>query len=586
MPEFAPILVGISVLFLLVALYSGRIRAEVAFFSAVMFLTVFGVLTPKEAISGFANEQLAVIILLLILSDTIRKTNVMDALFNRLFKGIKSQRSFVGRMLFFIAPASAFFNNTPLVAMMMPYVHSWSKRNGISPSKLLIPLSYVTILGGCMTLVGTSTNLIVNGMAVDAGLPSLGIFDFTLVGLPLALVGGVYMIFFSERLLPNHKDAMDKFTKDWREYFVETEVGTQSSLIGKTILQAGLRNLKGNFLVEIVRNESIITPVSPTHILRSHDRLIFTGGLDTIQEMVKAEVGLSLPKTCESNTLSDVVEVVISYNSSLIGKAVKDSDFRGKYDAAIVAIHRNGEKLSGKLGDIKLEAGDALLLFAGRDFYKRATENAFYTISQQQNVRVQGRKALMVIIGVLASIITSAITPVPLFTCLLIVLAGTLLSGILTATEVRKGLDVNLLAIMAFGLAMGKALINSGAADLIAHQVLTLGQGLGPVAVIAGIFAVTNILGAYMTNKAAVALTFPVSISLAQSMGLPLEPFILVVAFGGAASFITPIGYQTNLMVYGSGGYNFKDFMKVGLPLTLIYVVFGTLLLSWYYDLF
>lgn len=586
MTEFAPILVGVSVLFLLVALYSGKIRAEVAFFSAVMFLTVFGVLTPKEAISGFANEQLAVIILLLILSDTIRKTNVMDALFNTLFKGTKSQRSFVARMMLFVAPASAFFNNTPLVAMMMPYVHSWSKRNGMSPSKLLIPLSYVTIVGGCITLVGTSTNLIVNGMAVDAGFPSLGIFDFTLAGLPLAIVAGLYLFFFSDRLLKDHKDAVDEFKEDWREYFVETEVGNHSSLIGKTIQQAGLRNLRGNFLVEIVRSERIITPVSPLHILRSHDRLIFTGGLDSIQEMVKAEMGLSLPKTCEADNLSDVVEVVISYNSSLIGKTVKDSDFRGKYDAAIVAVHRNGEKLSGKVGDVQLEAGDALLLFAGRDFDKRATENAFYTISKRQNVRVQGKKALMVILGVLASIVVSAVAPIPLFTCLLVVLAGTLLSGILTTTEVRKGLDVNLLVIMAFGLAMGRALINSGAADMIAQQVLGIGKGLGPVAVIAGIFTVTNLLGAYMTNKAAVALIFPISMSLAKSMNLPVEPFILVVAFGGAASFITPIGYQTNLMVYGSGGYNFNDFMKIGLPLTIIYITLGTVLLSLQYGLF
>lgn len=585
MPEFAPILVGVSVLFLLVALYSGKVRAEVAFFLAVMFLTVFGVLTPKEAISGFANEQLAVIILLLILSDTIRKTNVMDVIFNRIFKGTSGQRSFITRLMIFIAPASAFFNNTPLVAMMMPYVHSWSKRNGLSPSKLLIPLSYATIMGGCMTLVGTSTNLIVNGLAVDAGLPGLDIFDFTLIGLPLAAVGGVYLVFFAGRMLPDRKDAVDGFGDDWREYFVETEVGRNSLLIGSTIQDAGLRNLKGNFLVEIVRNDRIITPVSPKHILRSHDRLIFTGGLDTIQDMVKAEMGLSLPKTCESNHLSDVVEVVVSYNSSLIGKTIKDSDFRGKYDAAIVAVHRNGEKLSGKLGDVELEAGDALLLFAGRDFYKRATENAFYTISRRQNVRVQGGKAALVMLGVLASVIVSALTPVPLFTCLLLVLAATLMAGILTATEVRKGLDVNLLAIMAFGLAMGKALINSGAADIIASSVLDVGKGFGPVAVIGGVFAITNILGAYMTNKAAVALTFPISISLAQSMGLPLEPFVLVVAFGGAASFITPIGYQTNLMVYGSGGYNFNDFMKIGLPLTIIYIMLGTLLLTWRYGL-
>lgn len=585
MAEFAPILVGISVLFLLVALYSGKIRAEVAFFSAVMFLTVFGVLTPKEAISGFANEQLAVIILLLILSDTIRKTNVMDALFNRLFKGTKSQRSFVARMMFFVAPASAFFNNTPLVAMMMPYVHSWSKRNGMSPSKLLIPLSYVTIVGGCMTLVGTSTNLIVNGMAVDAGLPSLGIFDFTFTGLPLAIISGLFMYMFSDRMLPGHKDVLDEFKEDIRQYFVETEVGQQSVLIGKTIQQAGLRNLKGNFLVEIVRNERIITPVSPAHILRSHDRLIFTGGLNTIQDLVTTDMGLSLPKTCEADHLSDVVEVVISYNSSLVGKMVKDSDFRGKFDAAIVAIHRNGENLSGKLGDVILEAGDALLLFAGRDFYKRATENAFYTISKQQNVRVESKKAILVVASLILSIVISAVSSVPLFTCLLVSLAITLLSGTLTVTEVRKGLDINLLVIMALGLAMGRALTNSGAANMIADQVLNLGKGLGPVAVLAGIFAVTNLLGAYMTNKAAVALIFPISISLAQSLGTPMEPFILVVAFGGAASFITPIGYQTNLMVYGSGGYTFGDFMRIGLPLTLIYIILGTLLLSWQYGI-
>lgn len=586
MAEFAPILVGASVLFLLVALYSGKIRAEVAFFSAVMFLTVFGVLTPKEAISGFANEQLAVVMLLLILSDTIRKTNVMDALFAKLFKGAETSNSFIARMMMYVAPASAFFNNTPLVAMMMPYVHSWSKQHGVSPSKLLIPLSYVTIVGGCITLVGTSTNLIVNGMAVDAGLPSLGIFDFTFAGLPLAIVAGLYMYFFSGSLLRDRKDAAGEFEDDWREYFVETEVGKSSSLIGKTIQEAGLRNLKGNFLVEIVRNEKIITPVSPTHMLRAYDRLIFTGGLDTIQDLVKADMGLSLPKTCEAEHLSDVIEIVISYNSSLIGKTVKDSDFRGKYDAAIVAVHRNGEKLSGKLGEVELEAGDALLLFAGRDFYKRATENAFYTISMRQNVLVQGKKALMVILGMLASIIVSAVTPVPLFTCLLIVLAGTLLAGILTVTEVRKGLDINLLVIMALGLAMGRALINSGAADMIAEQVLLHGRSLGPVAVIAGIFTVTNLLGAYMTNKAAISLIFPISISLAQSMNLPVEPFILVVAFGGAASFITPIGYQTNLMVYGSGGYNFNDFMKIGLPLTFIYITLGTLLLSLQYGLF
>lgn len=578
-------LVFAVIAFLLVALYSGKIRAEVSFFIAVTILTVAGILTPSELLSGFANEQLAVIMLLLVISDIIRKTDIIDLIFNRLFNGTKSVSGFVIKMVGFVAPTSAFFNNTPLVAMMMPYVYSWSKKNNTSPSKLLIPLSYAAILGGCMTLVGTSTNLVVNGMAVDAGFESLEIFDFIWVGLPMVFVGAAYLALFSDKILPAHKDAVDEFKEDWREYFVETEIEKGSPTAGKSVADAGLRSLSGNFLVEIVRKSAIIRPVSPDHILRIGDRLIFTGETESIKELNNPDLGLSLPKECNSAELSDVVEVVVSYNSWLVGRKIKRTDFRGKYDAAIVAVHRNGEKLTGKVGDIILQAGDVLLLFAGRDFSIRATGNEFYVISKKSNQKVDAKKSLMVIGGVLLSVVVSANTSMSLFSCLLIVLALSFFTKTLTASEIKRGINLNMMLIMAFGLALGKAMSNSGAAEYIAVNILNVAEPFGAVALLGMIFLVTNLLASYMTNLAAVAIIFPISVGIAQSMNLPLEPFIMIVAFGGAANFITPIGYQTNLMVYGSGGYSFNDFMKIGLPLTVLYIILGTFLMSWRYGL-
>lgn len=579
-------LVFAVIIFLLIALYSGKLRAEVSFFIAVTVLTVSGILTPSEALAGFANEQLAVIILLLVISDIIRKTDIINLVFSRVFKGTKSVSGFVLRMVGLVAPTSAFFNNTPLVAMMMPYVYSWSKANNTSPSKLLIPLSYAAILGGCMTLVGTSTNLVVNGMAVDAGFGSLDIFDFAWVGFPMVIVGAIYLALFADKILPSHQDAMDEFKQDWREYFVETEIEANSPIAGKSVSEAGLRNLSGNFLVEIIRKASTITPVSPEHILRAGDKLIFTGETSSIPELTKPELGLTLPKECVASELSDVVEVVVSHNSWLIGRKVKNTHFRGKYDAAIVAIHRHGEKISGKIGDVVINAGDVLLLFAGRDFAIRATGNEFYVISKKENTKVDAKKAIMVIVGVLLSVVISANTPLSLFSCLLVLLAVSFFTKTLTGSEIKRGINLNMMLIMAFGLALGRAMSNSGAAEFIATNILNIAEPFGPVAILGMIFLVTNLLASYMTNLAAVAIIFPISVGIAQTMNLPLEPFIMIVAFGGAANFITPIGYQTNLMVYGSGGYSFNDFMKIGLPLTIIYIVIGTLLMSLHYGLF
>lgn len=579
------------ILFLLVALYREWFRPAISFFIVITILAFFGVLSPKEALSGLANEQLVVIILLLIISNVISKTTIVEGAFDRLFKNAKTYKGFMARMVLFVSSTSAFFNNTPLVAMTMPYVYRWSKNHKTSSSKLLIPLSYAAILGGGVTLIGTSTNLIVNGMAIDAGFESLNLFDFTPVGLVMLIVGGGYLYFLSFRLLPNRKDLIEDFIESSREYFIETEIPSNSELLGKTVTDAGLRNLKDVFLIEIIRRASIIKPVSPNEILEAGDKLLFTGATNSLADFTNTVKGLSLPKASviPENEKSDIVEIVISYNSALIGVTIKESDFRGKYDGAIIAVHRNGEKISGKIGDVELQAGDVLLVMGGKDFYKRISGNqAFYILSTtKSNQRdVNSWKIYSIITALVFSIIVASLHILPFFTCLIGVIGLALLLNVMPANDIRKGIDFNLVSLLAMGLALGKAMINSGAADFISTLVMEhMGSNFGAVGMLVGIFVITNLLSAYVTNKAAVAIVFPVAVSIAANLGVDAKPFILMVALSAASSFITPIGFQTNLMVYGPGGYTFKDFMKIGLPLTLIYLVVSVVVLAYTYQL-
>ncbi|HIO73443.1 MAG TPA: SLC13 family permease, partial [Flavobacteriales bacterium] len=362
-------LVFIIIVILLVTLYKEWTWPALALFVAVIILTVAGVLSPKEALSGFANEQLAVIVMLLLMSDIVKQSSLVNKLFDLIFKGTRTTNGFVARMMAYVAVSSAFFNNTPLVAMMMPYVYNWSKKNKVSPSRILIPLSYAAILGGCLTLVGTSTNLIVNGMAIDAGFESLKVFDFIYVGLPMLLIGVMYILLFGKKLLPDREDVIEDFVKSAREYLIEARVKPGSPLIGRTIVDAKLRHLEGVFLVEILRRNKLITPVTPHEVLEEDDTLFFTGATGAIGDLTSPSMGLSLPEAADiPEAGKSIVEIVISHNSRLMGGKIQDSDFRGKFDGSILAVHRNRENLSGKIGEIVLRAGDVLLVLIGEDF--------------------------------------------------------------------------------------------------------------------------------------------------------------------------------------------------------------------------
>ena len=575
---------------LIVVLYKDLVRPVIAFFIIALVLLITDTITTKDFMGGFANEQILVVLILIMLSDVIQRTAVMDLAFKNIFKPSMSYRGFLTLLGFVVAPISAFVNNTPLVAILMPYVYDWSKKKGISPSKVLIPLSYITILGGTITLVGTSTNLVVNGFVVDAGYPSLGMFDFTLVGISVAVVGILYIAFLGPSLLPDRKDALSSFREKSREYVTETFLKSNSPLIGKTVEEAGLRKLQGLFLVEIIRGDERIAPVSPKQSLEANDKLIFAGETSTILELIKTNNGIELPDSTRlsKNESMDVKEIVISSNSDLIGKIVKETNFRGKYDAAIIAINRNGERITGKLGEVELMTGDLLLLITGDAFEERsANEQDFHIISSVDKIhKIPLYKTYTVLLGTAAAFVVSAIGWMSLFESLLVLMSIIAMMQIVRFNDLKRSFDVDMYLILVLALSLGKAIVNSGLDKEISAGMLNVVEPIGSnIAALAIIYLVTNILAMLVTNKAAVAIMFPVALSAAKTLGLDPTPFFLAIAFAGCAEFMTPYGYQTNLMVYGPGGYKFKDYIKIGWGLSLIYFLVAVSILGYLYDL-
>ncbi len=587
------IIVILTIVFIIIALYKELMRPPVTFLVAIVGLNIFGILSPKDILAGFSNEQIAVITLLLIIGDLVQSTNVLDRLFDRIFRKAKTYNGFLIRMMAYVATASAFFNNTPLVAMLMPYTFSWSKRNQVVVSKLLIPLSYAAILGGAATLIGTSTNLIVGGLVAEAQaeieIESIGIFDFVYVGVPMIVIGMLYILLVGKHLLPIKRGVMFDFRSSKREYVVETKVKEDSRLIGKTVSEAGLRNLTGLFLVEIIRGKEQLSPVKPEDRIQSGDHLIFAGETTTVADLIDKDFGLSLPKN--AYTLNDngtgVLEAVIPFNSNLIGKKIRESDFRSRFDASILAVHRNGEKLAGRIGDIVLKSGDLLLLIGGKEVFKRIEGyNVFYILSQVKQISdVKKTKVIIVLVGLFAAIVLSSLKIVSLFIGLLVLLAFMFISKMITMGQLKKSTRFNIVMIAGLALALGKAMMITGTADYLAEGVVAILEPHGILVTMFGIYLVTNILAGYMTNVAAVSIIFPIVLSTSIQLGVNPTPFILLIAFASSANFFTPVGYQTNLMVYSAGGYKFNDFLKIGVPLSLIYMVVAVLVLYYMYQL-
>lgn len=583
--SFSQVYVLVVVIFLIASLYREWFNPSLTFFISTVALLLGGIITPKELLTGLANEQIILIFLLVVVTASIRAVYGPE-LFARFFHRKLSPKAFLLRMMAFVSGISAFLNNTPIVAFMIPYVRDWAHRSGHPASKFLIPLSFATILGGMITVIGTSTNLVLNGLIAQYNLPLLGFYDFLFLGLLVTIFGGLYLYFVGYRLLPNNQNEIDVLRENVREYIVETEVSPTSRLIGKTIREAGLRKLKDVFLVEIIRRDRVISPVSPNEKLESGDALFFSGNTASIFDLIRRDNGITVPKETEAHEHFNFTEAVIPANSELVGMRIKDSDFRKKYNASIIAIHRNGKRISGRVGEMFLAGGDFLLLLADKNGDAHANPNDLYYLSAPKTI-TGGKSQFSRVLGVISLLVLIAgvVNIVPLFHACLAILVLTVSFSLLSLADIRRELDLSLLMILVCSLAVGVALEKSGTADLIANLLITSGRSLGPIAVLSALFVVTLILTALITNAAAVSIVFPIAMAVAEQMHLDYRPFFVGIAFAASGDFMTPIGYQTNLMVYGPGGYTFKDFFRVGGPLTVLYTLICITFIYYYYNL-
>lgn len=582
-------LVLLVIVLMLVALYFEILGTSLIFFIVVMIFYFFNFISLSNILLCLANEQIILIFLLFILSDIIKKTQWIDSFMNFFFHFRLRYHQFLLRMGASVTLLSSVMNNTPLVALAIPYISTWASKRRIAPSKIMIPLSFFTIVGGTITLIGTSTNLILNGLITNHNLTPLRLTDFTLNGLLNALICLGFMMLLGYWLLPKRKNAIEEFQEKKRTYVIQTKVPEGSTFIGKTIAQANLRNLRGLFLVEIIRNTKIIAPVNSNETILQDDLLVFAGDTETVNDLLKNKNDLILTpsddNTWMNNENIEIIEAVISPKSSLIGEKPKYINFRQKYDAAIIAIHRNGEKLSGKIGENILNEGDLLMLAPGKGFYSyNETLEDLYVISKTSKMGILAKeKKWIILLSLIAVIFLAVLKIIPLVVGLMCMVGITAALKILKGNDVKKSFDINLYLVLAFSLAIGKSIEISGAAGQVAEVFLNF-LPYHPLVILAGIYLFTNILTNIVTNAAAIAIAFPITFSLANHLGIKdYTPFFLAIAYASSYAFMTPYGYQTNLMVYGPGNYKFKDFIKIGLPLSLLLMASTVLFLYFLY---
>ena len=565
-----------------------NLSAEVVFLGGTAALFVSGILTEQDALEGFSNPGMITVAVLYIVVTGLSQTGGLGWISQRVLGLPQGHNAALLRLMAPVMGMSAFLNNTPVVAMFIPVVSDWSRKLRISPSKLMIPLSYAAIFGGICTLIGTSTNLVVNGLLVsNTDFPGLKLFDLTVVGLPCAITGMIYLYTTHHWLLPNRKPVISD-DDDVRQYTVEMMVPIDSPLSGKSIEQAGLRNLPGLYVVEIIRDRLIIPAVSPKEILQDGDLVIFSGMIDSIVDLHRLR-GLQ-PATDEVYKLATprsercLIEAVVSNTCPMVGKTIREGKFRTQYNAVVLAVARNGERLPGKIGSIRLRPGDTLLLEANPNFLsQQRISNDFYLVNGiPDSEPLRHEKAPLAIIILSVMVLLAALGWMSMLKAAVLASVFMIVTGCCSSIRAFRNIEWSVLLVIGAALSIGKALESTGAAGAIATSLIQF-SGDNPWLALAIIYAVTNLLTEVITNNAAAALVFPIALALSRSLDVSFIPFAIAIMIGASASFSTPIGYQTNLMVYGPGGYRFSDFMKVGIPLNVLFALITVTLTPIFY---
>ncbi len=556
------------------ALLATEAATDVVLVGAVTILMVAGVLLPKEALAGLSNEGIVTIAVLYVVVAGLEATGGNTIITERFLSRPKSVTGALMKMMFPVTFVSAFMNNTPVVAMFLPAVNDWAKQNRISVSKLMIPLSYAAVLSGTVTMISTATNLLVNGMLLNAKGHSMHMFELTWVGIPISIAGVLFVVATNKWLLPDRRPVAEQFG-DPREYSTEMLVDAAGPLVGKSIEQAGLRQLPNTFLAEIERDCEILPAVAPDTILRADDRLVFVGLVGAVVDLQKIR-GLK-PATDQIFKLDSprsrrtLIEAVVSHRCPVVGRSIRDGAFRSLYNAVVIAVARSGERVNQKIGDIVLQAGDTLLLEAHPSFAEQQrNSHHFYLVSSiEGSSPVNYDRAYLALAILLAMILVASFTDLGMLKSAMIAAGAMLFTRCCTSVQARRSVEWKIILSVAAAFALGTAVEKSGLARAVAEGLTSAAQG-DPMLSLAAIYGGTLLLTELISHSAAVSLLFPIALGTAANLGIDYMPFVSAVTVAGSLGFATPLGYQTHMMVYGPGGYRFSDFLRIGIPMDVI----------------
>lgn len=621
LPEFVEqVIVIVVTLALMSLLLVEKIKPAFIFFGAVLVFLLTGIISTDDFLKAVSNESVLSIFLLIFITFGVRTNFNILRWMDRIFGSAKTGRGFILRMTPTVSVFSSFLNNTPIVALFLPYVYQWSRKRKISPSKLLIPLSYAAMAGGMITVIGTSTNLILKGLVEAEGETPPGALDYLFPGLLVTAGTILFLVTLGYAILPNKESLINRAQKKERDYRVKVELAEEADVIGKTLEEAELDKLgEGIELFEIIRYGVRFSAHSFHQKIRPNDSFVFVGNPEKIIGLFEESENFAVPdlknekengkidslhkkvsstsskskdkenneKEEEKDDQQNIVETLIPSNSALIGRTLKGYNFRDRYDAMVIGIHRNGEEISGDIERVRLKPGDLLLLIPGKDFGRFPTQQDDLYVISVKNIKSSSnwkRKGFLVVLALV--LLGLGFTDLSLFFALLLLTSYLVATDMMTVNDLKKEFSVNLYVVLAASLAFSTALINSGVAEMAAAGFMKIFEDLGNEGIVIGIYLVTLIIASFVTHAAAVAIVFPMAYAIgSQISGLDMTAVFIAIAFAASASFHTPFSYQTNMMVYGPGGYKFTDFLKVGIPLTILYsvLVIGSIL--FYYSL-
>lgn len=588
---FVLLVVTICIILLVREIFSPEIVAM----GALCVLMLSGILTTPEALTVFSNPAPLTVGAMFILSHALQKTGSISIIGKFLSRHSgKSLQMILLTTGALVAVSSAFVNNTPIVAIFLPVLLGLARTRNIPASKLLIPLSYASIMGGCCTLIGTSTNLIVSGVMRDYQIPSLGMFDLAAVGVPLAIIGLLYLTLISPWLIPDRQNITALLTEDERKHhFCHVLVQPGSPLIGKPITESGLLKRKSEFrLLEVRRAGARLMKPLPDTDIRAYDRLMISvteknmrpSGYEdevTLSQTVKEEFGFEVLSTIEGS----IFEGVISPHSHLIGQTVKGIRFRQTYGMLVLALHRKGENISEGYENLPLKFGDTLLMLGPKHFYEELRRQGdFMFLEDQQTPQADQKKAVWAVLAISSVVALATLTTIPIVTCAIMACVFVALMGCLKPEEAYHTIDWSILFLIYGMLGVGKAMEETQTAAWLAESIIGLAQVMVspeilPYVALSLCYLLTSILTETLSNNATAVVMAPVAINLALNLDVDPTPFAVATMLAASAAFITPIGYQTNTMVYGAGGYRFTDFIKVGVPLSLLFWITASFLI-------